>query len=180
MNNGLTLAGKTIGGTDVFVIQLNPDAATYTVDMIGPVDVTTDVNFSSSGFDFAGGNTDWNGFIPATEDLGNVVDDNNSRDLLLTPERLGLPFGTINTTANAGGVGGAGGDAGNNIGIAETFRIDFVIDLRGDPGGITYADPANRDHIFDAHYTVNGSTAIFDSSTGSKVKFAAFFDDEHQ
>ena len=86
-NNGLTLTGTTTGGTDVFVIQLNPATATYTVDMIGPVDVTTDVNFSSGGFDFAGGNTAWNGFIPITEELGGVFLDNNSPDLLLTPER---------------------------------------------------------------------------------------------
>ena len=84
--------------------------------MIGPVDVTTDVDFSSGGYDFAGGNTAWNGFIPATESLGSVFLDNNSPDLLLTPERNGLHFGTINTTANAGGVGGAGGGSGNNVG----------------------------------------------------------------
>ena len=68
--------------------------------MIGTVDVTTDVDFSGGGFDFAGGNTAWNGFIPTTESLGGVFLDNNSPDLLLTPERAGLPFGTINTTAD--------------------------------------------------------------------------------
>ena len=86
--------------------------------MIGTVDVTTDVNFSSGGFDFAGGNTAWNGFIPITESLGGVFLDNDSPDLLLTPERAGFPFGTINTTADAGGVGGAGGSSGNNVGYA--------------------------------------------------------------
>ena len=91
------------------MILLNPATATYTVDMIGTVDVTTDVNFSSGGYDFAGGNTAWNGFIPAIEALGGVFHDNNSPDLLLTPELAGLPAGTINTTATAGGVGGAGG-----------------------------------------------------------------------
>ena len=160
------------------MIVLNPATATYTVDMIGPVDVTTDVDFSSGGYDFAGGNTAWNGFIPTTEALGGVFLDNNSPDLLLTPERAGLPFGTINTTADAGGVGGAGGSSGNNVGSLETFRIDFVTDLSGDPGGITYADAANRDHVFDGHYTVNGSTAIFASTTGSIVNFAAFIDND--
>ena len=137
--DGLTLTGSTAGGNNVFVILLNPATATYTVDMIGTVDVTTDVDFSSGVYDFAGGNTDWNGFIPATEVLGGVFLDNNSPDLLLTPESAGLPFGTINTTANAGGVGGAGGSSGNNVGSLETFRIDFVTDLSGDPAGITYA-----------------------------------------
>ena len=115
--DGLTLTGSTAGGP-VFVIVLNPATATYTVDMIGTVDVTTDVDFSSGGYDFAGGNTAWNGFIPTTEVLGGVVVDNNSPDLLLTPERVGLPAGTINTTATAGGVGGAGGGSGNNVGTA--------------------------------------------------------------
>ena len=154
--DGLTLTGTTTGGTDVFVIQLNPATATYTVDMIGTVDVTTDVDFSSGGYDFAGGNTAWNGFIPASEALGGVVLDNNSPDLLLTPERAGLPFGTINTTANAGGVGGAGGSSGNNVGSLETFRIDFVTDLSGNPAGSPTQTPANRDHVFDGHYTING------------------------
>ena len=60
----------------------------------------------------------------------------------------------------------------------ETFRIDFVTDLSGNPAGITYADEANRDHVFDGHYTVNGSTAVFASTTGSIVNFAAFLDDD--
>ena len=175
--DGLTLTG-TAGVNNIFVIVLNPANATYTVDMIGTVDVTTDIDFSSGGYDFAGGNTAWNGFIPVAEALGGVFLDNNSPDLLLTPERAGLPFGTINTTATAGGVGGAGGSSGNNVGLLETFRIDFVTDLSGNPAGITYADAANRDHVFDGHYTTNGSTAIFASTTGSIFNFAAFFDDD--
>ena len=98
------------------MIVLNPDTATYTVDMIGTVDVTTDVNFSSRGYDFAGGNTEWNGFIPAWRRLAALFVDNNSADLLLTPESGGLPVGTINTTANAGGVGGVAAESGNNVG----------------------------------------------------------------
>ena len=133
----MTLTGTTTGGTDVFVIQLNPATATYTVDMIGTVDVTTEVDFSSSGYDFAGGNTAWNGFVPDTEDLdAPVFLDNNSRDLLLTPERLNAPFGTINTTATAGGVGGAGGDAGNNIGIARRSASTSSPTCAGIPAGL--------------------------------------------
>ena len=64
------------------------------------------------------------------------------------------------------------------MGSLETFRIDFVADLSGNPAGITYAVEANRDHVFDGHYTVNGSTAIFASTTGSIVNFAAFIDDD--
>ena len=130
-------------------------------------------------YNFAGGNTDWNGFIPAAESLGGVVTNNNSPDLLLTPKSGGLPIGTINTTANAGGVGGGGG--GNNVGDGpETFRIDFVTDLSGDPhsGSGNYGVPGNRDHVFDGHYIVNGATGIFASTGGSIVNFAAFFDDD--
>ena len=176
-NNGLTLTGSTAGGP-VFVIQLNPATASYTVDMIGTVDVTTDVDFSSGGYNFAGGNTEWNGFIPATESLGGVVNDNNSPDLLLTPAINHRDAGTINTTANAGGVGGVGA-AGNNVGNLETFRIDFVTDLSGNPnsnGPGDYGVLANRDHVFDGHYPVNGATGIFASTTGSIVNFAAFLD----
>ena len=46
-----------------------------------------------------------------------------------------------------------------------------MTDLRGDPaddvGGQNYAAGANRDHVFDGHYTVNGVTALFKSSGGS-------------
>ena len=174
----MTLTGSTAGGP-VFVIVLNPADATYTVDMIGTVDVTTDVDFSSGLYNFAGGNTEWNGFIPAIESLGGVVNDNNSPDLLLTPEIGEVHAGSINTTANAGGVGGGSGS--NNVGTLETFRIDFVTDLSGNPnsqGPGDYGVLAKRDHVFDGHYTVNGATGIFASTTGSIVNFAAFFDDD--
>ena len=178
-NNGLTLTGSTTGGTDVFVIQLNPGTATYTVDMIGTVDVTTDVNFSSGGYDFAGGNTAWNGFIPTTEALGGVFLDNNSPDLLLTPERTGFPSARSTPRRLPAALAALAAASGNNVGTRpETFRIDFVTDLSGNPAGITYADEANRDHVFDGHYTVNGSTAIFASTTGSIVNFAAFIDND--
>ena len=178
-NNGLTLTGTTAGGTDVFVIQLNPATATYTVDMIGTVDVTTDVDFSSGLYNFAGGNTEWNGFIPAIESLGGVVNDNNSPDLLLTPEIAGVHAGTINTTANAGGVG-AWRQLGNNVGTLETFRIDFVTDLSGNPN--SRARPTEYWPIAITFSMVTtrsmGQPAIFASTTGSIVNFAAFFDDD--
>src|SRR4029079_3990100 len=126
--DGLTLTGSA-NNTQIFAIHLDPGTATYTVDMDGKVDVTTQINFSDGGYNFAGGNTDWNGFVPLGEKLDNpgaIVIDNNSPDLLLTPEVNGLPDGSINTTANAGGV--SGGANGNNVGSGETFRIDFVTD----------------------------------------------------
>ena len=50
--------------------------------MIGTVDVTTDIDFSSGGYNFAGGNTDWNGFIPVAKWLDSLVFiDNNSPDI---------------------------------------------------------------------------------------------------
>ena len=72
---------------------------------------------------------------------------------------------------------------GASVGADETFRVDFVTDLRGDPaddvGGQNYAAAANRDHVFDGHYTVNGATALFKSSSGSTVKITAFDDDSN-
>ncbi|MBD9511063.1 type I secretion C-terminal target domain-containing protein, partial [Ensifer sp. ENS10] len=169
--DGLTLTGFA-GATSIFVINLNPTNATYSVDMNGKVDSTTNVSFSGSSYDFVGGNAPWAGFIAAGETVSHPID-NNSPDLLLTPAINGLPAGTINTSANSGGVSGGG-----SVGNGETFRIDFVTDLRGDPsgtGGGDYDVLLKRDHVFDAHYTVNGSTASF-ISDGSTVKITAFDD----
>ena len=61
----------------------------------------------------------------------------------------------------------------------ETFRVDFVTDLAAIPHSVgpgNYAVTAKRDHTFDGHYTVNGSSAIFSSSIGSAVRFTAFDD----
>ncbi len=176
--DGLTLTAMA-GATSVFVVTLNPAAATYAVDMNAIVDSTTTVNFSSSAFNFAGGNAEWNGFVPTGETLGGTVIDNNSADILLTPETNGLHAGSINTTATAGGVSNGGGGGGNNIGSTETFRVDFVTDLRGNPAGAgpgNYDTVGKRDHVFDGHYTVNGSSAVFASTTGSVVKVQAFDD----
>jgi hypothetical protein len=107
--------------------------------------------------------------------LGGVPVDNNSQDLLLTPAESGAHDGTVNTTATIGGIGG-----GASVGADETFRVDFVTDLRGDPadtvGGQNYGALANRDHDFDGHYTVNGATALFKSTSGSTVRITAFDD----
>ena len=115
------------------MIVLNPANATYTVDMIGTVDVTTDVDFSSGVYNFAGGNTAWNGFIPVAESLGGVLPTTIAPTCCSPPKSGAYPFGTINTTANAGGVGGAGGAPATTSVTLETFRIDFVTDLSGNP-----------------------------------------------
>ena len=63
--------------------------------------------------------------------------------------------------------------------LRETFRIDFVVDLRGNPGsngGGDYDTESKRDHVFDSHYTVNGASAEFTATSGSIVNIAAFDD----
>jgi hypothetical protein len=116
----------------------------------------------------------WNGFVPLAETLGTTVVNNGSRDLLLTPEVNGVNGGTVNTTATIGGISG-----GASVGSSETFRVDFVVDLRGDPsdvGGGDYDTLSKRDHEFDEHYLVNGASALFKSTTGSTINLAAFDD----
>jgi hypothetical protein len=93
----------------------------------------------------------------------------------LTPAENGVNGGTVNTTATIGGISG-----GASVGAGETFRVDFVKDLGGDPadtvGGLNYASIQNRDHSFDGHYTVNGATALFKSSNNSTIRITAFDD----
>ncbi|WP_439374592.1 DUF5801 repeats-in-toxin domain-containing protein [Bradyrhizobium sp. DASA03120] len=164
--------------TKIFTVTLNLDGSvatafdTYTVQMFGTVDSPTHIDFSTGGYNFVGGNSSWAEFIPAGETVANPID-NNSLDLLLTPAINHLPDGTVNTNANEGGIG-----SGNSVGASETFRIDFVIDSRGDPadGAGNYSTPANRDHVFDGHYTVNGASADFTSTTGSTVNIKTFDD----
>ncbi|MGE5471159.1 MAG: retention module-containing protein [Bacteroidota bacterium] len=171
--DGLTLFGKagSVTGATVFTVSLDPTTATYSVHMSGTVDSLTTVDFSGGGYNFVGGNNAWNGFVPVGESLTSPAD-NNSHDLLLTPELNGVNGSTINSSANSGGVG-----SGASVGDHEIFRIDFVVDLRGDPGGSGgYGVSANRDHVFDQHYTTNGSSATFTATSGSVVNFAAFDD----
>jgi Ca2+-binding RTX toxin-like protein len=60
------------------------------------------------------------------------------------------------------------------------MRLDFVIDLAGDPKQSTssgYNDPINRDHTFDGHYNVNGASTKFTGISGnpatSTIRFRA-------
>jgi hypothetical protein len=174
--DGLILTGLA-GNTSVFVITLDPSTGTYSIDMNATVDTTTFVDFNDGGFNFVGGNDEWAGFIPVGETVGAPID-NNSRDLLLTPQINHQFDGSINTSANSGGVG-SGASVGEDTNQPETFRIDFVTDLRGDPnsvGGGDYDTLSKRDHVFDGHYTVNGASAELTATTGSTVNIAAFDD----
>ena len=167
----LTLVGKA-GVTTVFTITLDPATSKYIVDMDGRIDSTSTIDFNNGAYNFVGGNNSWSEFIPLAESVSTPID-NNSKDLLLTPSISGAPNGSINSTATAGGIG-----SGASVGSTETFRVDFVTDLRGDPadGAGNYGTVANRDHVFDGHYTVNGASALFKSTTGTTVKITAFDD----
>ena len=176
LDDGQTLRGVTGFGTldetTIFTVTLDPGSATYSVDMDGSIDSTSDVSFSPLTNNFVGGNNSWAGFLPLNEDENTAID-NDSQDLLLTPAINGNDSSTINSTANTGGVGG-----GASVGSGETFRVDFVTDLRGDPadGAGNYNTPGNRDHNFDGHYTVNGASALLKSTSGSTVNIAAYDD----
>ena len=192
-NDGHTLTGfadQNLNGvydpatdtTAIFTINLNLDKSlaiasdTYTVQMLGLVDSATHIDFDSGGYNFTGGNDSWAGFIPANETVANPID-NNSPDLLLTPAVNHQNASSINTSGTSGGVG-SGQSVGSVGNLPETFRVDFVTDLRGDPAGspANYGNPANRDHVFDGHYTVNGSNTDFSGSSGSTINIAAFDD----
>ena len=159
-SNGTVLTAATAAGT-VFIATLQPASATYQVQMIGEVDDgQTTIDFNGGGYNFVGGNGPWAGFTAVA---------NDSKDLLLTAMTGGVDGGTVNTTANTGGISG-----GASIGLGEAMRIDFVVDLTGSPGSSgSYGDPAT--HAFEAHYDVNGASALFTAigSSGSSVKIVA-------
>ncbi|QGZ72555.1 retention module-containing protein [Aeromonas hydrophila] len=152
-SDGITLTAATAAGT-VFIATLQPASGTYQVQMIGEVDGgQTMIDFSGGGYKFVGGNGPWAGF--------NTLANDNSKDLLLTAMTNGVDGGTVNTTSHTGGISG-----GASVGTGEAMRIDFVIDLTGSPGSSgSYGDPAT--HAFEAHYDVNGASALFTSITNS-------------
>ncbi|RVD15439.1 hypothetical protein EN749_15960, partial [Mesorhizobium sp. M7A.F.Ca.ET.027.02.1.1] len=152
---GHTLAGIANGVT-VFTIALDPQNATYSVDMNATVDSLTKVDFTGSGYSFVGGNKDWTGFVPQGDSVSSPIN-NNSADLLLTA--IG---GTVNTSSVAGGVG-----TGASVGSGETFRTDFVQDLRTQ-GAAGYQ--------FDQHYNTNDASAVITATSGSKIQISAFDD----
>ena len=161
-SDGLTLTGMA-GSTSVFVLTLNPATATYTVDMNATVDSITTINFSSAAYDFVGGNGAWAGFVPDGQGFGDSPANDNSQDLLLTP--IGTAT-TINGNANSAGAGGGAG--GQNIGAGEGVRLDFILDLGGNPAGSGgYSVASNQDHTFDDHYIANGASLKFGDGTSN-------------
>ena len=167
LNDGLVLVAKTDLGT-VFTVTLNPDTGTYDVVMVGTVDGGQDeIDFDPDGdYDFTGGNGPWAGFT-SVELL--------SQDLLLTPLNNGQSSGTVNTNNNLSGIDNP------TVGASEGMRLDFVIDLTGDPGsGGDYSTPARQNHLFSGHYETNGSAALISvgGSGSSNIKFSAYDDDD--
>ncbi|WP_254924815.1 retention module-containing protein [Aeromonas sp. A35_P] len=161
-SDGITLTATTAAGT-VFIATLQPASGTYQIQMIGEVDGgQTTIDFNNGGYNFVGGNASWAGF--------NTVANDDSKDLLLTAMTNGVDGGTVNTSANTGGISG-----GASVGPGEAMRIDFVIDLTGSPvNGGSYGNLANQTHAFEAHYDVNGASAMFTAINGSSsVKLVA-------
>ncbi|MBZ9734409.1 DUF5801 domain-containing protein, partial [Mesorhizobium sp. CA9] len=167
--DGHTLYGNA-NGLAVFTVTLDPQSASYSVDMNGTVDSLTQVTFSNGTYDFDGGNGAWAGFVPNGQKNSGAPVDDNSQDVLFTPFGTGT---TINGNANSFGVGGGAG--GQNIGAGEGIRVDFVQDLTGNTMGAGgYGVLANRDHVFDNHYTANGATFTFgDGNTNTVLQITA-------
>ncbi|HET9811473.1 MAG TPA: hypothetical protein VFP53_07225, partial [Sphingomicrobium sp.] len=147
----------------------------------GPLDSKTTISFDEGTYDFTGGNDPWGGFVLNGQsiDNGGTPLDDDSPDLLLTPFSSGTEGDSLNN--NAGSIGAGGGDGGQNIGLGEGVRLDFVTDLTGDPdkgggGGADYdGDIGQRDHEFDGHYKVNDVGVSFEQGTGdTKIKIEAF------
>ncbi|MGY3896452.1 DUF5801 repeats-in-toxin domain-containing protein [Aeromonas enterica] len=160
--DGTILTAATAAGT-VFIATLQPSSATYQVQMIGEVDGgQTAIDFNGGGYNFVGGNASWAGF--------NTTANDNSKDLLLTAMTNGVDGGTVNTSANTGGI-----SSGASVGSGEGMRIDFVIDLTGNPvSGGSYGTLANQTHAFEAHYDVNGASAMFTAiNSSSSVQLVA-------
>ncbi|MEO7505333.1 MAG: hypothetical protein ABIT69_09145, partial [Sphingomicrobium sp.] len=162
--DGQTLYGD-VGPTHIFTVTINQAASTYTLDMNGTIDSTTTIDFNNGSYTFLGGNDPWAGF--------NTAPDDNSKDLLLTP--LGASGSSINGNANSAGAGGGGG--GQNIGSGEGIRLDFVVDLGGNPAGSPsnyQGNVAQQDHTFDSHYLINNASVTFgDGANNSTVSLKA-------
>jgi len=173
-NSGQTLVGTTGGDATtgiVFTINLNHDATdvtddTYTITMSGTVDggESTIIFDGLSNYSFSGGNHSWQAF--------HIPGENNSVDLLMTPQEGGVPDQSIQSTSSTGGVGNSfvGEDPQGN---KQSFLLDFVIDVQ-DGGGVNdatvegpsndYSDSNNRNHTFDSHKITNGAFATLQSN----------------
>ncbi|MGH6632429.1 MAG: VWA domain-containing protein, partial [Sphingopyxis sp.] len=165
---GTVLTAEKPNGDDVFIIRLQPagHADQYQVQMVQKLDSTQTVDFNGGGYDFVGGNTSWIGFVKPG--------DNNSSDVLITPMTNNADGGTMNANANNTGV-----SAGNSVGPTEAVRVDFVIDLTGNPANGDYGTLANQNHAFDSHYNANGASALFTNiNSSSSVRLVARDDND--
>ena len=140
----LSTDGKTLQGVTgynatsgsfaqkVFEVSLDPANSQYTLENFLPVDVLLNINYSTAGYEFKGGNGDWNGFYNLA-----VA---GSKDYLLTSPT----GGDVNTATGVGGVG----DTFMNG--SETMRIDYVVDLEP-------RSNADKDFYFNGYYVAQGA-----------------------
>ncbi|WP_188862467.1 DUF5801 repeats-in-toxin domain-containing protein, partial [Marinobacterium nitratireducens] len=165
--DGQVLTAATDAGT-VFTVTLTVDEQgqdTYDLQMVGTIDGgAIDIDFNDGSYDFVGGNGAWAGFATVIKSGNDSLDNNDdSLDLLLTP----VSANSVNTNATSGGVNNSFVDQNQGM------RIDFVVDLWGNPQGTPYTDPTKQDHYFDSHYMSNGASATFLSCTDSTVLLTA-------
>ncbi|HJS41506.1 MAG TPA: DUF5801 repeats-in-toxin domain-containing protein, partial [Sphingomicrobium sp.] len=186
-NDGQTLTAKTgataelaeAGTGVVFTVNLNQATDQYSVQMFGTVDNLGEVIFDEANFDFVGGNETWFGIVPNDQGPDDTPVDDESHDLLITP--------TNETSVNTSGILG-GIDTGQSVGTGEGFRIDYVIDLTGEPagGGADYQDGVDNGHFLNvepgdvpSHYTTNGAFFTVRQSDGSDILIKAFDDTDN-
>lgn len=149
---GVTGYDATSGSFDkvVFEVTLSPTTSQYTVTMHQPVDVLTEVDFTSGGYQFKGNNGSWNGFYtPANDD---------SSDLLLTGVSANGTPGTVNTSTGNGGVDN------NWMNPSEIMRVDYVTDLAA----------AGGSYAFEGHYTAQGAGVAFGDASNVSVLLRAY------
>jgi len=167
-----TSANNSDPAAVVFTVTLTPGAgsgaaSTYTIDFNQTIDDGGGFVFDDFSSAPAGQN-DWVGLDADGFDINDPLDPNaNSEDLLLTPTNVG---GSINTSAT---------DIGNSnqwVDISEGVRLDYVVDVRRDPGS---DEKDVGGYTFDGHYTVTDSSfSIMQTQGGgtASVRITAFND----
>jgi VCBS repeat-containing protein len=154
----------------VFTVELspsgNPDDYSFTLHKAVDGGVSG-FNTELGSWDFQGGNTDFAFYTDLSgSDLPSV---------LLTP--TGISGERINGTASEAGVTGQGsGGGGQNIGLNEGIRVDYVENVGGTPTQTAY-DEGSPAHTFDDHVVVNGAEATFAISSGTSTVMIEAFDD---
>ncbi|PLY07109.1 MAG: hypothetical protein C0622_00270 [Desulfuromonas sp.] len=171
---------NTVPETTAFVATLSLDADlgtladTYSFELFSQIDGGIgDFSTTTGTWNFVGGNTDFAYY----EDLSGY----NLPDVVVTPLLSNTETGEsgrINGTANRVGVtGGSSGGGGQDVGLDETIRVDFVEDFTGTPASTGYTE-ATVDLHFDNHVLVNGAETSFYVSPGkiSSVNIRAYDD----